>query len=123
MSINKVILIGWLGHDPELRHTEEGTPVCNINLATSEIWKNKNGEEQKRTEWHRIVFWRHLAEIVAKYLRTGSKIYVEGKIQSREYESPANSGNKKKAYEIIAHEMRILDGRKSTSSSSGEATV
>jgi len=109
MSINKVILIGWLGQDPELRHTADGTSVCNLSIATSETWKDQKGTDQKRTEWHRVVFWRRLAEIAGQYLKKGSQIYVEGKIQSREYESPANSGIKRKAYEIIAYDMRILD--------------
>lgn len=111
MSVNKVILIGWLGQDPELRHTSDGTPVCNLSVATSETWKDQKGNEQKRTEWHRVVFWRRLAEIVGQYLKKGSQIYVEGKIQSREYEDVANPGTKRKAYEIIAQEMRILDSK------------
>ena len=107
--VNKVILIGWLGQDPELRYTTDGTPVCNLSIATSEVWKDNQGNEQKHTEWHRIVFWRRLAEVAAQYLKKGSQIYVEGKIQSREYEVPANSGTKRKAYEIIANDLRILN--------------
>ena len=109
MSVNKVILIGWLGQDPELRHTADGTPVCNLSIATSETWKDQKGNEQKRTEWHRVVFWRRLAEIAGTYLKKGSQIYVEGKIQSREYEDATNPGTKRKAYEIIAHDIRMLD--------------
>ena len=109
MSVNKVIIIGWLGQDPELRHTSDGTPVCNLSVATSETWKDQKGNEQKRTEWHRIVFWRRLAEIAGQYLKKGSQIYVEGKIQSREYEDAAVPGVKRKAYEIIAQELRMLD--------------
>ncbi len=109
MSINKVILIGWLGQDPELRYTMDGTPVCNLSIATSEVWRDSQGNEQKHTEWHRIVLWKKLAEIASQYLRKGSQVYVEGRIQSRDYESPPNSGVKRKAYEIIAQEIRILD--------------
>lgn len=109
MSVNKVILIGWLGQDPELRYTTDGTPVCNVNIATSETWKDQQRNEQKRTEWHRVVFWRHLAETAGKYLKKGSHVYVEGKIQSREYEVPNSNGIKRKAYEIIAYDMRMLD--------------
>jgi len=113
MSINKTILIGYLGQDPELRHTSDGTPVCNISLATSETWKDQSGSQQSRTEWHRIVFWRKLAEIAAQYLKKGSHVYIEGKIQSREYTDPTDSNIKHKAYEIIASEMRMLDKKSS----------
>ena len=109
MSVNKVILIGWLGQDPELRHTVDGTSVCNLSIATSETWKDQKGNEQKRTEWHRVVFWRRLAEIASQYLKKGSQVYVEGKIQSREYEDTVNPGTKRKAYEVIAYDLRILD--------------
>jgi single-strand DNA-binding protein len=109
MSVNKVILIGWLGQDPELRHTADGTPVCNLSIATSETWKDQKGNEQKRTEWHRVVFWRRLAEIVSQYLKKGSQVYIEGKIQSREYDDTNVPGTKRKAYEIIAHDVRMLD--------------
>jgi len=109
MSVNKVTLIGHLGQDPELRHTTDGTPVCNISLATSETWKDQSGSTQNRTEWHRIVFWRRLAEIASQYLKKGSHIYVEGKIQSREYEDPSSPDIKRKAYEIIANELKMLD--------------
>lgn len=109
MSVNKVTLIGWLGQDPELRHTVDGTSVCNLSIATSETWKDQKGNEQKRTEWHRVVFWRRLAEIASQYLKKGSQVYVEGKIQSREYEDPTAPGTKRKAYEVIAYDLRILD--------------
>ena len=113
MSVNKVTLIGHLGQDPELRHTADGTPVCNLSLATSETWKDQSSSTQNRTEWHRIVFWRSLAEIASQYLKKGSHIYVEGKIQSREYEDPSTPGIKRKAYEIIANELRMLDKKTS----------
>lgn len=109
MSVNKVILVGWLGQDPELRHTADGTAVCNLSIATSETWKDQKGNEQKRTEWHRVVFWRRLAEIASQYLKKGSQVYIEGKIQSREYEDTNAPGTKRKAYEIIAYDLRMLD--------------
>lgn len=109
MSVNKVILVGWLGQDPELRHTADGTAVCNLSVATSETWKDQKGNDQKRTEWHRVVFWRRLAEIATQYLKKGSQVYIEGKIQSREYEDTNAPGTKRKAYEIIAHDLRMLD--------------
>ena len=109
MSVNKVILIGWLGQDPELRSTQDGTPVCNISVATTESWKDASGSAMKRTEWHRVVLWKRLAEIAASYLKKGSQVYVEGKIQSREFEEPSAPGIKKKAYEIICSDLRMLD--------------
>jgi single-strand DNA-binding protein len=83
MAVNKVILVGWVGNAPELRHTNDGIPVCNVVLATPEVWK-KNGVEKKNTEYHRIVFWRKLAELACQFLKKGSKVYIEGKIRSRE---------------------------------------
>ena len=117
MSVNKVILIGWLGQDPEIRYTTDGTPVCNISIATSESWKDQKGVEQKRTEWHRVVFWRRLAEIAGKYLQKGSQVYIEGKIQSREYEDPTKPGVIRKAYEIIAHDLKMLDKKANSQTS------
>lgn len=121
MSVNKVTLIGWLGQDPELRHTADGTSVCNLSIATSETWKDQKGNEQKRTEWHRVVFWRRLAEIASQYLKKGSQVYIEGKIQSREYEDTAAPGTKRKAYEIIAHDLRMLDNKINKTSNAPQA--
>ena len=109
MSVNKVILIGHLGQDPELRYTNEGTPVCNMNIATSETWKDQSGTQQSRTEWHRIVLWRRLAEIAGQYLKKGSQVYICGKIQSREYEDSNHPGVKRRIFEIIADELKMLD--------------
>lgn len=108
-GVNKVILIGNLGSDPELKYTPEGVPVVNFSLATSESWNNREGTRQERTEWHRIVMWRKLAEIAGKYLRKGSKIYVEGKLQTRSWDD--QNGQKRYTTEVVANEMQMLDAR------------
>lgn len=108
-GINKVILVGNVGQDPETRYMPNGGAVTNLSLATSETWKDKNtGEQQERTEWHRIVFYQRLAEIVAEYVKKGSKLYVEGRLQTRSWEQ---DGVKRYATEIIANEMQMLDSR------------
>lgn len=107
--LNKVILIGNLGNDPEVRYTQDGSMVVNFNLATTEYWKNKNGEKQKQTEWHRCVAFRKLAEICGNYLSKGKQIYVEGKIQTRDWED--KEGNKRKTTEIILNNMQMLGGK------------
>lgn len=110
-GINKVILVGNVGQDPETRYMPNGGAVTNLSLATSEIWKDKNtGEQQERTEWHRVVFYQRLAEIVAEYVRKGSKIYVEGRLQTRSWEQ---DGVKRYSTEIIANDMQMLDSRSS----------
>jgi single-strand DNA-binding protein len=112
-GINKVIIVGNVGQDPETRHMPSGNAVTNLSIATSETWKDKNsGEKQERTEWHRIVFYQGLAEIVAKYVRKGSKIYVEGSLRTRSWEQ---DGIKRYATEIIATEMQMLDNKQSDS--------
>ncbi|QLH42356.1 MAG: single-stranded DNA-binding protein [Coxiellaceae bacterium] len=109
-GINKVILIGNLGNDPEVRYTPNGSAVANITLATSETWRDKqSGELQDRTEWHRVVFFNRLAEIVGEYLRKGSKIYVEGSLRTRKWQD--KNGVDRYTTEIIANEMHILDSR------------
>jgi|JI102314A2RNA_FD_contig_123_31193_length_1137_multi_4_in_2_out_0_1 single-strand DNA-binding protein len=109
-GVNKVILIGNLGSDPELRYTPSGSAVANINLATTETWRDKvSGDLQDRTEWHRIVFFNRLAEIVGEYLRKGSKIYVEGSLRTRKWQD--KNGSERHTTEIIANEMHILDSR------------
>jgi single-strand DNA-binding protein len=108
-SVNKVILIGRLGKDPELKYTPSGAPVVNFSLATDESFKDRNGEQQSRTEWHRIVAWGKLAEICGEYLTKGKQIYVEGSIRSREYED--KSGNKRTVHEIVARQMTMLGSR------------
>lgn len=108
-GVNKVILVGNVGQDPETRYLPSGGAVCNITLATSETWKDKNtGQQQERTEWHRVVFFQRLAEIVAEYVRKGSKLYIEGSLRTRSYEK---EGQKHYATEIVANEMQMLDSR------------
>lgn len=109
-GVNKVILIGNLGIDPEVRYTPSGSAVANISLATSEAWREKqSGELQERTEWHRVVFFNRLAEIVGEYLRKGSKVYVEGSLRTRKWTDKA--GVERYTTEIIADEMHILDSK------------
>ncbi len=110
-SVNKVILIGNLGKDPEVRRTDAGIPVARVTLATSEVIRKANGEKETRTEWHNVVLWRGLAELAEKYLRKGMKIYVEGKLRSRSWEDA--QGQKKYATDVEASEMTMLDGRRS----------
>jgi single-strand DNA-binding protein len=106
MSVNKAILVGNLGKDPELRYTPSGTAVCTFSLATTDRFKNKQGEQQERTEWHNIVVWAGLAEICGKYLTKGKQIYIEGRIQNRSYDD--RDGNKRYITEIVANEMQML---------------
>ena len=109
-GINKVILIGNLGNDPDVRYTSGGSPIANVSLATSDSWRDKEtGDLQERTEWHRVVFFSRLAEIVSEYLRKGSKIYVEGRLQTRKWQD--RDGNDRYTTEIVANEMQMLDGR------------
>lgn len=105
--MNKIMLIGNLGSDPEIKYTSEGTPVANFNIATTERWNNQKGEKEKRTEWHRIVAWRKLAELCGEYLTKGSKVYVEGKLQTRTWED--KEGVKRWTTEIIISSMEMLD--------------
>ncbi len=109
MSVNKVILVGRLGRDPESRFTGSGQAVCNFSLATDRSYKDRNGQTQKQTEWHKIVAWGKLAEICQKYLKKGSQIFVEGRIQSRQWED--QQGQKRTSFEIVAGEMRMLGSR------------
>lgn len=106
MSVNKAILVGNLGKDPELRYTPSGTAVCTFSLATTDRFKNKQGEQQERTEWHNIVVWAGLAEICGKYLTKGKQVYIEGRIQNRSYDD--RDGNKRYISEIVANEMQML---------------
>ncbi len=114
-GINKVILIGHLGKDPEVRYLEGGSVVANIRMATSESYTNKSGERVDQTEWHSVVFWRKLAEIAEKYLRKGSLIYVEGKLQTRSWED--KEGNKRYTTEIVGDSMTMLDKKGDVSDS------
>ena len=109
-GVNKVILIGNLGRDPEVRYSPNGGAIANITLATSESWKDKNtGEQVDKTEWHRVVFFRRLAEIVGEYLKKGSKVYIEGKLQTRKWQD--KEGNDRYTTEVVANEMQMLDSR------------
>lgn len=109
-GLNKVMLIGNLGADPEIRYTGSGSAVANVRLATAEAWRDReSGEQQERTEWHRVVFFSRLAEIVGEYLRKGSQIYVEGRLQTRKWQD--RDGNDRYTTEIVANEMQMLGGR------------
>lgn len=110
-SVNKVILIGNLGRDPEVRYTPNGLAVANLTIATSESWKDKqSGETQERTEWHRVVFYNRLAEIAGEYLRKGSKIFVEGRLQTRKWQDK-NTNQDRYTTEIIGDSMQMLDSK------------
>ena len=109
MSVNKVILVGRLGRDPETRYTSSGQAVCNFSLATDETYKDRNGERQKRTEWHKIVVWGKQAEIAQQYLKKGSLVYVEGRIQSRQWDD--REGQKRTSHDIVANNFRMLGSR------------
>jgi single-strand DNA-binding protein len=109
MSVNKVILVGRLGKDPETRYTSSGQAVCNFSMATDETYKDRAGERQKRTEWHRIVVWAKQAEIAQQYLHKGSLIYLEGRIQTRQWDD--REGQKRTTTEIVATNFRMLGGR------------
>jgi len=116
MSVNKVILVGRLGRDPETRYTSGGQAVCNFSLATDESFKDKSGERQKRTEWHKIVVWGKTAETAQKYLKKGQEVYLEGRIQSREWTDKENQ--KRTSFEIVATDFRFI-GSKQDSGGSG----
>jgi single-strand DNA-binding protein len=121
-SVNKVILIGNLGRDPEIRYTPSGAAVANITIATSEVWKDKqSGENQERTEWHRIVMYQRLAEIAGEYLRKGAKIFIEGRLQTRKWQDKT-SGQDRYTTEIVADSLQMLDGKGGTHSATGPLT-
>ena len=108
-SVNKVILIGRLGKDPEIKYTPSGVPVAKFSLATDEVFKDRSGEQQRRTEWHNIVAWSKLAEICGEYLTKGKQVYIEGSIRSRQWEDQA--GNKRTSYDIVARSMTMLGSK------------
>lgn len=119
-GINKVILIGNLGQDPETRYMPSGGAVTNVTVATSESWKDKqSGQQQERTEWHRVVFFNRLAEIAGEYLRKGSKVYIEGSLRTRKWQDK-NTGQDRYTTEIIANEMQMLDSRGGASADFGQ---
>ncbi len=121
MSVNKVILVGRLGRDPETRYTGSGQAVANFSLATDESYKDRNGERQKRTEWHKIVVWGKQAEIAQQYLKKGSLIFIEGRIQSREWQD--KEGQKRTSFEIVASNFRMLGGRAEGAAAAGGGEV
>lgn len=109
-SLNKAMLIGNLGRDPEVRYSADGNAIANVSIATTEVWKDKQtGEKKEATEWHRVVFFNRLAEIVGEYLKKGSQVYVEGQIRTRKWTD--KDGNEKYTTEIVASEMKILGSR------------
>ncbi len=118
-SLNKVMLIGNLGKDPELRYTSSGVAVATFSLATNESWKDQDGNTQERTEWHNIVAWRKLAEICGEWLKKGKKVYIEGRIQTRSYDDK-NTGTKKYITEIVADSMIMLDSKGAAENGPGQ---
>lgn len=108
-SVNKVILIGNLGKDPETRYLPDGGAITNVTIATTDTWKDKGGEKQERTEWHRVVFFKRLAEIAGEYLKKGSQVYIEGSLQTRKWQD--KEGQDRYTTEIVANEMRMLGRR------------
>ena len=108
-SVNKVIIIGNLGRDPETRYMPDGGAICNISVATTDKWKDKNGEMQEKTEWHRVAFFGKLAEIAGEYLKKGSQVYVEGRLQTRKWQD--KDGQDKYSTEIVANQMQMLGSR------------
>ena len=117
-GVNKVLLIGRLGRDPEVRYTQEGTAIANFSIATSEEWKDKKtGEKQERTEWHRIVAFRRLGEICGEYLSKGRQVYVEGRLQTRDWQD--KDGNKRYTTEIVASQMQMLGSKDSFDNTGG----
>lgn len=118
-SVNKVILIGNLGQDPELKYTPSGAAVTNFSIATKEVWKDNDGNQQERTEWHRIVLWRKLAEIAGEWLKKGKKVYIEGKLQTRSWED--KDGVKRYTTEIVGDTMTMLDAKGDGAGGSADA--
>ena len=117
-GINKVILVGNLGNDPEVRYANNGSAIANISVATTESWKDRNtGEQQERTEWHRVVMFNRLGEIAGEYLKKGSQVYIEGKLQTRKWQD--QSGQDRYTTEIVANEMQMLGGRASSDMGAG----
>ncbi len=108
MSVNKVILLGRLGQDPELKYTPGGSPVCNFSLATTEAWTDKSGQKQEKTEWHRVVVWGKLAELCNQYLSKGRQAFLEGKLQTRSWDD--KDGNKRYTTEILASTVQFIGG-------------
>jgi single-strand DNA-binding protein len=117
MSVNKVILVGHVGQDPEVRYLDNNTPVCTIRMATSDVYKNKSGEKVTTTEWHSVVLWRGLAEVAEKFVKKGSQLYIEGKLRTRSWDD--KDKNKRYTTEIVADVMQLLGKRADDSGVSG----
>ena len=117
-SVNKVILIGNLGRDPETRYMPDGGAITNVSVATTDVWKDKNGEKQEKTEWHRVAFFGKLAEIAGEYLKKGSQVYVEGRLQTRKWQD--KDGNDKYTTEIVADRMQMLGSRQGMGGAAAE---
>lgn len=121
-GINKVILVGNLGQDPEVKYMPNGDAVVNISIATSETWQDKaSGENREKTEWHRVVMFRRLGEIAGEYLKKGSKVYIEGKLQTRKWQ--AQDGSDRYTTEVVANDMQMLDSRGQGGMGGGAATA
>ncbi len=120
-GVNKVILVGNLGNDPELRHTPNGRPVASFSIATTDLWTNKEGQQETRTEWHRIVAWGRLAEICKEYLSKGKQVYIEGRLQTRSWED--QNGQTRRVTEIVAGRMLMLGSRGVEAVSNGETDI
>jgi len=121
-GVNKVIIVGNLGRDPEVRYTPSGTAVANLTIATSEAWKDKqSGENVEKTEWHRIVMYQRLAEISGEYLRKGSKVYIEGRLQTRKWQD--KNGQDRYTTEIVAQEMQMLDSKGTSNQASAPSSM
>jgi single-strand DNA-binding protein len=118
-SVNKVILVGNLGRDPEVRYTPDNSAITNISVATTDTWKDKSGEKQERTEWHRVAFFGKLAEIAGEYLKKGSQVYVEGRLQTRKWQD--KEGQDRYTTEIVADRMQMLGSRSGMGGSGGDS--
>ena len=108
-TVNKVILVGRLGSDPEVRYTPSGSAVANVNVATNRVWKDRDGNQNEETQWHKIVAWARLAEILKEYSRKGSRIYIEGRLQTRDWDD--QNGQKRYVTEVVAENIQLLDSR------------
>ena len=118
MSVNKVILVGHVGQDPEVKYLDNNTPVCTLRMATSDVYKNKSGEKVTTTEWHSVVLWRGLAEVAEKYVKKGTQVYIEGKLRTRSWDD--KDKNKRYTTEIVADVMQLLGKRAEDSGVAGQ---
>ncbi|MDR1552154.1 MAG: single-stranded DNA-binding protein [Prevotellaceae bacterium] len=121
MTLNKAMIIGNAGKDPEIRHLDNGVSVVTLPVATTERYKDKNGETKEQTEWHNVVFWRQLAEFTEKYVRKGSQLFIEGRLRTRNWED--QSGNKKYVTEIVADNIRLLGRRPDNNNGNGNHNI